>query len=126
LAVCWFSSIAGDQPANLVASWYGDECAQKPMANGRPFNPGAMTCASWFYPLGTVLKVTKTEDPRRWVIVKVTDRGPNKRLLRTRQIDLSRAAFSALAPLRDGLTRVIVERTGEDQWKPKPRVQQSP
>ncbi len=38
----------------------------------------------------------------------VTDRGPAKRL--GREIDLSRAAFARLAPLKLGLIEVKVER----------------
>ena len=101
--------------ADMVASWYGAECAGKPMANGKPFRPEAMTCASWDFPLGTRLTVSARasslsgQRPRS-VIVEVTDRGPAKRLLRSRQIDLSRGAFSALAPLERGLVEVRVER----------------
>jgi len=92
-------------PIELVASWYGWELAGKPMANGQPFDPTALTCASWSYPLGTRLRVTHGTNT---VTVVVTDRGPAKRLLATRQIDLSLAAFKKLADPRDGLTRVTV------------------
>lgn len=94
-------------PRLLTASWYGVECAGKLMANGKPFDPEKFTCASWDYPLGTMLRVSAKGTT---VAVVVTDRGPNKRLLGTRQIDLSRAAFRALAPLALGLTEVMVEK----------------
>jgi rare lipoprotein A (peptidoglycan hydrolase) len=42
------------------------------------------------------------------VIVVVTDRGPSKRLLATRQLDLSEAAFAAIAPLKQGLAEVAI------------------
>lgn len=102
-----------------MASWYGDECAGKPMANGRPFDPSAMTCASWDWPLCTRLKITRTEEVRlrcldRSVTVVVTDRGPAKRLYRQgRKIDLSRAAFARIADLSHGLVRVRIEKTGD-------------
>lgn len=90
------------------ASWYGAEFAGKRMANGQPFNPGALTCASWFYPLGTKLRVTHGN---RSVVVTVTDRGPAKRLVRQgRIIDLSLFAFNYLAPLDKGLINVTVEK----------------
>lgn len=78
-----------------VASWYGDEHRGRPMANCQPFNPDALTCASWFYPLGTRLHVRCND---RAVSVVVTDRGPARRLVRAgRVIDLSRAAFAHIA-----------------------------
>jgi rare lipoprotein A len=86
------------------ASWYGNELAGHLMANGKPFNPNKLTCASWNYPLGTVLKV---QHKKRTVVVSVTDRGPAKRL--NRQIDLSQAAFAKLAPLSLGLIQVSME-----------------
>jgi rare lipoprotein A len=87
-------------------SWYGAECAGKKMANGQPFKPGALTCASWDYALGTKLRVTRGD---RSVVVTVTDRGPAKRLLDTRRLDLSEAAFSRLAPTSAGILKVHIE-----------------
>ncbi|MDP3788956.1 MAG: hypothetical protein Q8R48_00960, partial [Candidatus Omnitrophota bacterium] len=40
-----------------VSSFYSYECADLPMANGKPFDPEKRTCASWFYKFGTVLAV---------------------------------------------------------------------
>ena len=96
-------------PRVLTASWYGYECAGDTMANGKPFDPTKFTCASWDYPLGTLLRV-RTKGSKVVVAVVVTDRGPAKRLLKTRQIDLSLRAFKALAPLKLGLIRVTVEK----------------
>jgi rare lipoprotein A len=92
-----------------VASWYGEEHRGLPMANGEPFNPDAMTCASWFYRFGTRLVVTSGG---KSVIVTVTDRGPNRRFLKTRRrriIDLSRAAFARLSSLKIGLIPISVK-----------------
>jgi len=91
------------RPLTGTASWYGKEYAGRIMANGRPFDPEALTCATYAYPLGTVLRVVYN---RRTVRVIVTDRGPARRL--GRLIDLSRAAFSELAPLDLGLVTVTV------------------
>lgn len=91
----------------LTASWYGLECEGKTMTNGKRFYARKYTCASWDYPLGTLLRVSANG---KSVAVEVTDRGPNKRLLKTRQIDLSRAAFIALASLKEGLIQVKVEK----------------
>lgn len=102
LLVC--SVVLAVSVAAGTASWYGDECKGKPMANGKPFDPEAMTCASWHYPFGTRLRVTHGD---RSVVVTVTDRGPARRL--NREIDLSRAAFARLADTRRGLIEVKVE-----------------
>lgn len=86
------------------ASWYGEELAGRPMANGKPFDPSKLTAASWHFPLGTRVRVTHGT---RSVEVLITDRGPNRRF-KDREIDLSRAAFQQLAPLDKGLISVTV------------------
>ena len=100
------------KPTNMVmagvASYYSYECADKPMANGKIFNPEKRTCASWFYKFGTVLEV-KSLDTGRTTEVVVTDRGPNKRLVREgRIIDLSKRSFQDICALKKGLTKVNV------------------
>ena len=93
-----------------VASYYSYECADKPMANGRIFNPEKRTCASWFYDFGTVL-VVKSLDTGLTTEVTVTDRGPNKRLVKQgRIIDLSKRAFQDICRLEKGLTRVVIQK----------------
>jgi rare lipoprotein A len=92
-----------------IASYYSYECAKMPMANGRPFDPEKRTCASWFYKFGTVLQV-KSLDTGKITEVIVTDRGPNKRLVKEgRIIDLSKRAFQDICRLERGLTRVMVK-----------------
>lgn len=88
-----------------IASWYGHELDGRTMANGKPFNPHALTCASWDYPFGAKLRVSSGGQA---VTVVVTDRGPHRRL--GRKIDLSEAAFARLAPLERGLLTVKIER----------------
>ena len=91
-----------------TASWYGKELAGRPMANGKPFDPTAWTCACWDYPLGTRLVVTSGSYS---IIVTVTDRGPAKRLVaRGRVIDLSQAAFAQLADPKQGIIEVTVSK----------------
>lgn len=99
LAIC-----LGASPRPQIASWYGDECRGKPMANGKPFDPDKLTCAMWDVPFGTKLNVIHGN---RSVIVVVTDRGPARRL--NRAIDLSEAAFRRLADTRNGLIEVQIE-----------------
>jgi rare lipoprotein A len=91
-------------PVIGAASWYGEEFRGKPQANGEPYDPDAMTCAYWRLPFGTRLRIQHGE---KEVIVTVTDRGPGK-YRDSRLIDLSRAAFAALAPLEEGIIKVTV------------------
>ena len=106
------------------ASWYGEENRGKLMANGQPFDPDKLTAASWFYPLGTRVRVSLRTDPRvlnpppqRTVWVTITDRGPHRRFVRTgRIIDLSYRVFRQLADPDVGLVDVIVH--------PEPRPEQ--
>lgn len=90
-----------------IASWYGNELKGELMANGKPFEPLAYTCASWYYPLGTFLLVTNKYNGKN-VLVQVTDRGPNKRL--KREIDLSLGAFQEIGDPDLGLLDVTVQR----------------
>ncbi len=103
---------ASAEGTNGVASWYGEEHRGKLMANGRRFNPDRFTAASWFFPLGTKVLVTLASDsqPRRSVVVTITDRGPAKELVHDgRIIDLSHAPFRILAPPDLGLVAVAVQ-----------------
>ena len=94
------------------ASWYGEELRGRLMANGKRFDPDKLTAASWFYPLGTRVRVTirSPEFEPRSVLVTITDRGPAKRLVEQgRVIDLGFAAFQRLAQPDLGLVEVTVE-----------------
>jgi rare lipoprotein A len=100
------------KPATGMASWYGEDHRGRLMANGRKFNPDKLTAASWFYPLGTKVRVTlnsNSQNPRS-VLVTITDRGPAKELVRDgRIIDLTHAAFKRLGRPAIGLVAVTVE-----------------
>jgi rare lipoprotein A len=96
-------------PVSGLASWYGEEHRGKLMANGKPFDPDGLTAASWSFPLGAKVRVTLNTpgEPRRSVLVTITDRGPSHELVRQgRVIDLSRAAFEKLAPIDLGLVEI--------------------
>src|SRR5215469_18308319 len=79
-----FNALAGEGPITGLASWYGEEHRGKLMANGKRFDPDKLTAASWFYPLGTKVRVSlaSTSKPRASVVVTITDRGPDKHLVR--------------------------------------------
>lgn len=104
-------------PVSGFASWYSyetcwnqgkfDSCI---MANGQEFDDKKLTVASWDYPFGTRLKVTNLQNDKS-VIVTVTDRGPDRRLRKEGVIvDLSKAAFLKISPLKAGILLVDVER----------------
>lgn len=99
---------AQDTRTTTIASFYGAECSENLMANGKPFKPEALTCASWFYPLGTRLKVSSGN---KYVVVEVTDRGPAKRLAdQGRTLDLSEGAFKKLSQTNVGLIAVTIKK----------------
>lgn len=74
------------------------------MANGARFDRHKLTAASWYFPLGTVLRVVNPLNGNA-VMVTVTDRGPNLRLHRV--VDLSEAAAEKLGYIGAGLSPVF-------------------
>jgi len=40
-----------------TASWYGEQHQGRKMANGQRFDRHKLTAASWYFPLGTTLRV---------------------------------------------------------------------
>ena len=82
------------------------------MAHGRARDDKAFTAASWDDAFGTHLRVCRNLHSTlpRCVQTLVTDRGPAKVLWqRGRPLDLSQAAFQALAPRSAGVIEVSVE-----------------
>jgi rare lipoprotein A (peptidoglycan hydrolase) len=78
------------------------------MANGMPLVDFNLICASWDYKFGTLLRVTNVSNGKS-VVVKVSDRGPARRLYRAgRKLDLSYEAMRRLDGIRRGLIQVQV------------------
>jgi rare lipoprotein A len=75
------------------------------MANGQPFDRRKFTAASWYFPLGTKVRVVNVKNGES-VVVTITDRGPNLRL--NRVLDLSEAAAEHLDYLGQGLAPVFL------------------
>jgi rare lipoprotein A len=88
-----------------LASWYGAQHQGRKMANGKRFDRYKYTAASWYFPLGTVIRVVNLKNGES-VEVTITDRGPNLRLHRI--LDLSEAAADLLGYVDDGLTPVFL------------------
>lgn len=87
------------------ASWYGEVHHGRTMANGKPFNMYRNTAASNTLPLGSVARVSYGG---KSIQVTITDTGGFHRYGRI--IDLSKAAFAALADTDKGIIRVCVTR----------------
>ncbi|MGH6697533.1 septal ring lytic transglycosylase RlpA family protein [Sphingopyxis sp.] len=88
------------------ASWYGEELAGRPTANGEIFDPAGISAAHKTLPLPSYVEVTAL-DTGRTILVRVNDRGP---MVGDRLIDLSRGAAEQLG-LTDGVSAVRVRRT---------------
>jgi rare lipoprotein A len=88
-----------------TASWYGAQHQGRKMANGQRFDRHKLTAASWYFPLGTTIRVVNVKNGES-VEVTITDRGPNLRLHRI--LDLSEAAAERLGYVEQGLTPVFL------------------
>lgn len=88
------------------ASYYSKRATGARTSSGERLHHDSLTCAHRTYPFGTRLKVT---DPAtgKWVVVRVTDRGP---FGRGRIIDLSWRAARELGILSRGVAAVVVEK----------------
>jgi rare lipoprotein A len=71
-------------------------------ADGEMFDPGALTAASPALPFNTRVRVTNM-DTGESVIVRINDRGP---FIQDRCLDLSKAAFAAIANPAQGVVDV--------------------
>lgn len=94
-----------------VASWYSEEDPgiNTHTANNEVFDDTQLTAAMWEVPFNQLVRVTNLENGMS-VVVRVNDRGPHKRLVQEgRIIDLSRKAFSDIAPLGQGLIPIQLE-----------------
>src|SRR5262249_54145467 len=95
-----------EQAVDGIATWYGAAFHGAPMADGTPYDMwDATTAASNIFPLGTRLRGTRL-DTGQSIVVRVTDRGAFRRPI---LVDLSFAAFTALASQEQGIIIVTVE-----------------
>jgi len=87
-----------------TASYYAKRFHNRKTASGERFNNRAMTAAHRTLPFGTEV-IVKNINNNRSVKVRINDRGP---FVKGRVIDLSRAAFSQIASLEEGLANVEI------------------
>lgn len=91
---------------NAHASYYADKFTGRKTADGSRFDNNKYTAAHKKLPFGTRIKVTN-EANGKFVIVKITDRGP---FVRTRELDLSKRAFMDITRSKgSGAMKVTIE-----------------
>ncbi len=88
------------------ASYYGQELAGRPTANGEVFLPAAATAAHKTLPMPSYVEVTALETGRT-ILVRVNDRGP---FANDRLIDLSEGAARQLGITSTGVAGVRVRK----------------
>lgn len=80
------------------------------MANGKVLRDDSFIAASWDFPLGTRLLITRVDRKDLSCVVVVCDRGPSKRLYkRGRRLDISLAAAKVLKITESGVAKISVE-----------------
>ena len=87
------------------ASWYASSFQGRKTASGECYDKDEYTGAHRDLPFGTLVKVRNLNNGNE-VIVRVNDRGP---FIKSRIIDLSRAAAITLGILNIGTARVSLE-----------------
>lgn len=87
------------------ASYYADSFAGKRTASGEIYDPQKLTAAHRTLPFGTRVRVKNLYNDRE-VIVRINDRGP---FIKSRIIDLSRAAAEKLGMINYGVAEVLIE-----------------
>ena len=86
-----------------IASWYGDEFAGKPTANGEVFDPDIVSAAHKTLPMPSVVRVINLDNGRS-LVVRINDRGP---FVAGRIIDLSREAARLLGFQKQGIAKCV-------------------
>jgi hypothetical protein len=90
-------------------SLYSEEFHGQGTAFGEVFDMNALTAAHRTLPQNTLVRVTNVENGMS-VIVRINDRGP---YVAGRDMDLSLAAFTSIAPRGQGILRATFERLGD-------------
>ena len=93
-----------------VASFYTRR-EHRSTASGESMRDDTLTAAHKTLPFNTKVRVTNVKTGK-WVDVRINNRGP---YIPGRPIDLTKAAFSEIAPLNQGVARVKVETLTNDK-----------
>lgn len=105
LTIGFFCNLSAQDDFGGMASFYADKFVGKPTASGEAYRHQLYTCAHKTLPFGTKLKVTNPKNNES-VIVVVNDRGP---FIKSRVIDLSKAAAKDLGIIQQGIAYVEIE-----------------
>lgn len=87
------------------ASWYGDKFHGRLTASGNVYNMHELTAAHKTLAFGTKVKITNKNNGKS-VVVEVNDRGP---FVKSRDFDLSRAAFAEIGNIHQGIMHIEYE-----------------
>ena len=117
---CGLWTGASAQPVQLpsergIASWYGAPYHGQRSASGEIYDQEKLTAAHRTLPFGTRVRVHRV-DGGESVVVRINDRGP---FVKSRIIDLSRAAAVRLGLTNGGVAPVIVEVVASPPLDPR-------
>lgn len=102
-------AVAGSYPSEGLATWY----TAKHTAIGEKFDDKTLSCAMRKRDFGKYYKVCNVEN-NKCVIVRHNNFGPSLRMFnKGRIIDLSRAAFSGIADLKEGVIKIILSEAAD-------------
>lgn len=103
--------VSGLYPKEGLASWY----VAKRTATGEIFKKNELTCAMRKRDFGKNYIVCNLEN-KKCVVVRHNNFGPSKRMFQKgRIIDLSKAAFSRIADLKQGLIKVRISQVASGE-----------
>ena len=104
-----FTNEATEAKTSLI-SFYHDKFNGRKTASGEMFDNTKLTAAHRTLPFGTKLKMTNMKNGKS-VVVKINDRGP---FHSSRALDVSKAAFKAIASEGSGVIPVEYEVVNND------------
>ncbi len=108
-----------------IAAVYQSSFQGSKTASGQPYDKNQLTAAHKIHPMGTQLRVTRTDEPaKRSVVVTVNDRGP---YISGRIIELSSAAGRRIGLTNESATaNVVLEVVGKVDQAPAPKPASPP
>jgi len=117
IAVLVFDAKTADAETGMASYFTRESCINEGsltvMSNGKELNDASLVCASWRYPLGTMVRIS-SRLTHKSVVCKVTTRGPGRkdgtsRFYKGKRIaDLSLAAMRTIDGVKQGVIQVEV------------------
>ena len=96
--------ISHPEEQEVIASWYGEDYHNRPMANGSLYNMYASTVAHRDLPFGTRLELENPSTGEKALAV-VTDRGP---FIEGRELDISYGLAQKLSLVKKGVGPLLM------------------